>query len=152
MNSWDEVDFLLKLLKNQTEVEIQPTTVEPNMESLFIDVYVVYSTSIHEYIMVIEPAGKRTQLETINQLTTLNTYPIHSMIMETIYPIPLKQLSPLNVIDSSCRSIISVLFFSNQFNGTTLKVSLTHSESVLEISFQDLKTVLSVAGAKILQF
>jgi hypothetical protein len=152
MNSWEEIDFIIELLKQDTELEIQPNTSNIKVGSVAVQVGIFYSTSINEYLMVVHPEGNEITVEKINNFTNLKVIPVHSMIISSIYPINISQLSPLNVIDSRCRRMCSVLLFSQSFHGSVIKVRLTHSDSILEISFEDLQTVLKVAGAKVLQY
>jgi hypothetical protein len=150
MKSWEEAEFIINLLSQQTELEIQSNTANHSNQSIAIQVKVFYSSAMQDYVMVVHPEDQMIQQKSLNNFTNLRLLNIHSMILKSIYPIDLAHLSPLNVIDKRCREICSVLLFSQAFHESLIRVKLTHSDSILEIPFEDLKTVLRVAGAKIL--
>ncbi|MGL4759662.1 MAG: hypothetical protein ACRCXZ_10105 [Patescibacteria group bacterium] len=152
MESWEEVQFLISILKNCTEVEIVSTDPPERSQSMRIKSRIAFSSYFNQFVMIVEKDGENVDFKNINQTSKFGLKTVHSAILELIYPVSIDRLSPLNLIDSNCRAICSIVIFSSSFQNSNIFVNLTHTDGCLEISYQDLLKVLQFSGAKVQQY
>lgn len=146
-DSWEEVNLLMELLSKFNQVDVKSNVGPSEVKNMRIKSQIIYSTFYKEYVMVVTLERENLNIVSLNKNTTLKAVFVHSELLSLTYPT--SRITPLNVLDKRLSTICSRILFSSTFRNKGLLVSLTYTDGILEISFQDLVNVLRVAGAKV---
>ena len=153
MNNLEEILKIIELLENRSIIDIKINGInKPSLESVSLKSYLTYSRDLLEYVMVCIEANDTLDINSLMEQSRTNFVLIENTSVKDHYPIPHDQLSPLNIIDKYCRSVCSIIMFSNSLTAKDILVGFTHSEGKIQIPFMELKIILEVSGAKIRQF
>lgn len=153
MNNLEEILKIIELLNSRTIIDIKINGInKPTNQAVNLISFLTFSKDLHEYVMVCIDANDVLDIESLIAQSKTHFVLIDNNSVQDHYPIPHDQLSPLNIIDKRCRSVCSIIMFSNSLTAKNILVGFTHSEGKMEIPFMELKIILEVSGAKIRQF
>ena len=153
MNNLEEILKIIELLQSRAIIDIKINGLnKPSQEAVNLNTYLTFSKDLHEYVMVCIEANDILNIDSLMEQSKTHFVLIENNSVQDHYPIPHDQLSPLNIIDKLCRSVCSIIMFSNSLTAKDVLVGFTHSEGQIQIPFMELKIILEVSGAKIRQF